>query len=126
MGAERPLHRKWHSIETVCIHDPDTRARVTGARGEGWVHNPELEVGQLVLLGLVGLVIVQGQGLVFMRETLKHPNVHKVIVFNLNLRRERRVRGGRCCLGPPVAVPGGPCGKGPKSPEAKSPRGISN
>lgn len=75
------------------MYDPGVRTRDREPRGEGSVQNPELEVGQLVLLGLVGLIIVQVQGLVLMRETFKHSNVHELVIFNLNLRRESGVRG---------------------------------
>lgn len=45
----------------------------------------ELEIRQLVMLGLVGLIAGQGQGLVFVRETLKYSKVHKLLIVNLNL-----------------------------------------
>lgn len=45
----------------------------------------ELEVRQLVVLGFVGLIAGQGQGLVLMRETLKYSKVHKFVIVNLDL-----------------------------------------
>lgn len=52
----------------------------------------KLEICQFVVPGFVGLIAGQGQGLVFVRETLENSKVHKLIVVNLNL--ERRGVGG--------------------------------
>lgn len=71
----------------------------------------ELEIRQLVMLGLVGLIAGQGQGLVFVRETLKYSKVHKLLIVNLNLERQecrgRRVRGSQD-LWPHVSLLGQP------------------
>lgn len=56
---------------------PDRRSQRTE-------NHMELEICQLIIPGLVGLIVIQGQGHVFMQETLKYPHVYKVII-NLNL-----------------------------------------
>lgn len=56
---------------------PDERSQRTE-------NHMELGICQLIIPGLVGLIVIQGQGHVFMQETLKYSHVYKVII-NLNL-----------------------------------------
>ena len=81
---------KWPRVEMTLALDP---RRVHGEQNH--TNRPssewELEIRQLIVPGFVGLIAGQGQGLVFVRETLENSKVHKLIVVNLNL--ERRVVG---------------------------------
>lgn len=74
----------------------------------------KLEICQFVVPGFVGLIAGQGQGLVFVRETLENSKVHKLIVVNLNLER-RGVGGwgwkaGEGQAGPVTTPPPAPAG----------------
>lgn len=88
------------------------------ARTTGSVQSRELEIRQLVLPALVRLIVMQGHGLVLMRETLEHADVYEVIVTNLNLQKQSGVRGrGRA----PTQVPRAPglCEDGPGAGEPR-------
>ena len=79
-------------IGHLCLQTHNQRGQKT-TWTTGSVQNPELEIGQLVLPGLVGLIVMQGQGTLFVWETFMHSNVYEVVIFNLNLQRESSEEG---------------------------------
>lgn len=81
-----------NDIDHLCLQTQNQRGQKT-TWTTGSVQSPELEISQLILPGLVGLVAVQGQGLLFMWETFKHSNMYEGIIFNLNLQRESNEEG---------------------------------
>lgn len=45
-----------------------------------------LEIGQFIMLGLAALVSMKTQWLVLMRKASEHPQVHELIIANMDLK----------------------------------------
>lgn len=83
----QPGNEAYFRITSACS-GPRRITLIISLLAEGSCPKSGSEIAQLVVLGFVGLVVRQGQGLVFVRERFEHSQVYEVLVANVHLGRE--------------------------------------